>query len=160
MDMSVDWSNCIEDIWRLSALYLVAEGRNAALYKVPSMTANIAGLEPFLKKTEYFLTLWAVGKQECILSPECVVDNINPVNIDCFVDSTLVVLTGENRPDLALWIESLLKAYCFITSGTEVESIQLVNPYRGSVATLETIPIGILHKLYCYIFDLWSRKQG
>jgi len=160
VDMSVDWSNCIEDIWRLSALYLVAEGRNAALYKVPSMTANIAGLEPFLKKTEYFLTLWAVGKQECILSPECVVDNINPVNIDCFVDSTLVVLTGENRPDLALWIESLLKAYCFITSGTEVESVQLVNPYRGSVATLETIPIGILHKLYCYIFDLWSRKQG
>jgi len=157
---AVDWRECIEDIWRLSALYLVAEGRNAALYKVPSIVEHFAGLEPFLATTETFLTLWLTSKQECLINPECAIEGINPVHCDCFLDSSLVVLSGFNKADLSLWIESLLKAYCFITSGFTIESIQIVNPFRGTVCTFDKIPLTKLHNLYSYIFALWAKKNN
>ena len=159
VDKSVPWKDCILDIWRLSALYLVAEGRNAALYKVQEMETNLTTITPFLQTTEKFLNLYVSSKNECILNPECLMDNLNPIQSDCFLDNTLVVLTS-GRPDLAVWIESLLKAYCFISSGTHVDSIQLVNPYNGIVSSLQSIPIGILHKLYEYIFAIYLKKNA
>jgi AAA domain/UvrD-like helicase C-terminal domain len=160
VDINVPWKDCIIDIWRLSALYLVAEGRNAALYKVQEMVENLETIGPFLETTEKFLNLYTASKIECILNPECLMDDLNPIQTDCFLDNTLVTLTNEQRPDLAVWIETLLKAYCFISSGTRVDSIQLVNPYKGVVSSLQNIPTGILHKLYQYIFAMYLKKNG
>jgi hypothetical protein len=87
-------------------------------------------------------------------------EGLNPIQTDCILENTLVVLTNENKPDLAVWVESLLKAYCFISSGTNVDSIHLVNPYRGTVSSLQTLPIGILHKLYQHIFSIYLKKNG
>jgi hypothetical protein len=160
IDKSLPWNECILDIWRLSALYLVAEGRNAALYKVQEMEANLGTIKPFLQTTEAFLNIYASSKNECILNPECFMEGLNPIQTDCILENTLVVLTNENKPDLAVWVESLLKAYCFISSGTNVDSIHLVNPYRGTVSSLQTLPIGILHKLYQHIFSIYLKKNG
>jgi len=160
VDKSVHWKDCLIDIWRLSALYLVAEGRNAALYKVQEMASNVETLGEYLETTEKFLNLYTSSKEECILNPECVIDDISPIQTDCFLDTTLIVLTSEQKPDLAIWIESLLKAYFFTTYGCcVVDNIQLVNPYRGSVTSIQTIPIGILHKLYEHILSIYLKKQ-
>jgi hypothetical protein len=160
IDPAIDWKDCIEDIWRLSSLYLVAEGRKAALYKITSILENLSSLTAYLEKTESLVSMIMAGKTECILNPECILEKLNSIQCDALLDSSIVIVTGERKADLYMWIESLLKTYCFISSGTCADSLQLINPYRGTVTTLETIPISILHKLYSYIFQIWQSKNS
>lgn len=152
---SVTWNDCILDIWRLSQLYQVAEGRNAGLYRIQSVVDDLAKLTPYLEKVEHFIGLMLANKQQVLLNPECVFEELSAVNCDLFLDNSIVVFTGENKPDLELWIETFLKAYIFIQSGTTVESIQVVNPYRGIVYTVDTIPFNKIHTLYKHLMKIY-----
>jgi hypothetical protein len=156
----VSWKDCLIDIWRLSSLYQVAEGRNAGLYRINDMHQEIQNCLGCIESVERFLGFWLGGKQGLILNPECVYDELNAIGCDCILENSVVVFTGEGKPDLELWIESLLKAYCFMKSGTIVESIQLVNPFRGLVWHVEPLPIKEIDVLYKRLLSMWRVKQG
>ncbi len=159
-DKTVGWKDCLLDCWRLAALYQVAEGRNAVLLRVQEVGAQLQDCIPYLERMESVLPFWLAGKQNLLLNPECIYEDLSPIHCDCILDSTLCISTGDARPDLSTWTEALLKAYCFIQSGTAVESIQLMNPFRGSVYTLSPIPLAKIHTLYKRILSFWKKKQG
>jgi hypothetical protein len=155
----IPWQDCIIDIWRLSSLHQVAEGRNAALYKIQTISAQIEGIHSYLEKVDNFLQLWLASKQDILLNPECIIDELTPIGCDCIIDSSLIMFTGETRADLAIWTETFLKAFCFLKSGTSVESIQLVNPFRGTVYISTKIPFDKLEVLYNKLLAIWKNKQ-
>jgi hypothetical protein len=153
---ALSWNECILDIWRLSALYQVAEGRNGGLYRVHSNEDDLISIVPYLEKVECFLGLWLANKTQCVLNPECIFEELCPIGVDMILDNAIVVFTGDSKPDLELWIETFLKAYCFIQSGTSIECIHLVNPYSGIVYKIDTIPITSIHILYKRLLEFWA----
>ena len=56
----LSWKECLVDMWKMGAMSLVAEGRNAALYRAQLMSSKLADdeLQEYLECLELRLTEW------------------------------------------------------------------------------------------------------
>ena len=66
------WAECLVDMWKLGAMALVAEGRNAALYRAQEMSSKLAEdeLHEFLACLELRLSEWLSAQQVVGLSEQ------------------------------------------------------------------------------------------
>lgn len=63
-DTSIHWKECLVDMWKLGAMSLVAEGRNAALYRATAMEEKLASedLQEYLECLDMRLHEWFLEK--------------------------------------------------------------------------------------------------
>ena len=56
----LSWKECLVDMWKMGAMSLVAEGRNAALYRAQLMSSKLADdeLQEYLECLDIRLTEW------------------------------------------------------------------------------------------------------
>lgn len=110
LDPGVSWRDCLLDIWRLSCLEQVADGRNAGLFRVLSVQENLEECIPFLQALETGLLSWIredlEEATELRTHPEIVPEGLQPITTDCILGRRMIRLTGERRPDLAFWVET------------------------------------------------------
>jgi hypothetical protein len=68
-DSSLVWEECLEDIWRIGALSLVAEGRNVAMYRTSRMKEHLKDSEfiEFLQCVERYTSIW-MCEDPCVCS--------------------------------------------------------------------------------------------
>jgi len=157
----IGWRSCLTDMWRLSCLEQVAEGRNAGLFRVASIQHQIPECMPFLERLEGCLAQWIAGVKEVTLNPEIASDELLPVRADCFLGSRLLRFAGERRPDLYMWVESCLIAHLFMKENFEsIETLQIFHPFQGSVLSLTLPSLQVLEKLYKSLLGIWSKKSG
>jgi AAA domain/UvrD-like helicase C-terminal domain len=59
-DPEISWKECLVDMWKMGAMSLVAEGRNAALYRAQLMSSKLADdeLQEYLECLDLRLTEW------------------------------------------------------------------------------------------------------
>ena len=59
-DESLAWEECLEDVWRIGALLLVAEGRNVAMYRTSRMKEHLKDSEfiEFLQCVDRYTSIW------------------------------------------------------------------------------------------------------
>lgn len=62
----LSWKECLVDMWKLGAMFLVTEGRNAALYRAQGMSGRLAEdtLHEFLECLEHRLNEWIASSSE------------------------------------------------------------------------------------------------
>ena len=62
----MSWKECLVDMWKLGAMFLVTEGRNAALYRAQGMSSKLAedSLHEFLECLEKRLNEWFASSSE------------------------------------------------------------------------------------------------
>jgi hypothetical protein len=68
-NQSLVWEECLEDIWRIGALSLVAEGRNVAMYRTSRMKEHLKDSEfiEFLQCVERYTSIW-MCEDPCLCS--------------------------------------------------------------------------------------------
>ena len=68
-DESLAWEECLEDVWRIGALLLVAEGRNVAMYRTSRMKEHLKDSEfiEFLQCVERYTSIW-MCEDSCLCS--------------------------------------------------------------------------------------------
>ena len=68
-DESLAWEECLEDVWRIGALLLVAEGRNVAMYRTSRMKEHLKDSEfiEFLQCVERYTSIW-MCEDPCLCS--------------------------------------------------------------------------------------------
>lgn len=71
-DTEISWKECLVDMWKMGAMALVAEGRNAALYRSQSMSSKLMEdeLQEYLECLEVRLTEWLSTQQVVGLSEQ------------------------------------------------------------------------------------------
>jgi hypothetical protein len=148
----IGWRDCLLDIWRLACLDQVAEGRVAGLFRVGAMPDYLNDCVPFLERLE--TTLQDLVKHDIVrdisINPEVLPEGMTPVGADLVLDSTLVLLCGEQKPDMYAWTEAWLKAYLFVACGfcVPIQKIQMFHPYTGRIWSMSSIDLVRAKALY------------
>lgn len=160
----MSWKDCLVDIWTLSCLDQVSEGRNAGLFKISSIKHLLADCIPFFEMIERSILLFGQGvgvkQRERTLNPEIIPEGLSAVSVDCCIENTLLRICGERKPDIYLWLESCLIAYLFsVESQSVIDKIQILHPFYGVLWSLDVPDKAVLQKLYKVLFDIWTSKQ-
>jgi hypothetical protein len=71
-DKSVSWKECLVDMWKMGAMALVAEGRNAAMYRATLMSTKLGDdeLNEYLECLDLRLSEWLAKRQVIGLSEQ------------------------------------------------------------------------------------------
>lgn len=158
------WRDCLMDIWRLACLEQVADGRNAGLFRAAAMADNVESCVCFLERLEGVMRqiLEEDDGEEITVNPEVMPDGMLPVGGDILIGRRLLRISGEKRPDMYMWSESCLTAYCFVACGMcrPIESIQVFHPYHGIMWTHESVDLDRAKTLYMRLMGSWNKKNA
>ena len=133
------------DIWRISTLQLVSEGRNAPLYRVGRMKDNLADVEllNFLESLETYMETWIQTFDESQVGIEIESDYFQPESVDVFAQGTFWKIAGEEKER----ISSLRLLLLAVTAGfaqkqgIAVHSIGMLYPLEGRCVRVR-LPVG------------------
>ena len=157
IDKKVSWRSCLLDIWKVSCLEQVAEGRNAGLFRAGMMKDSLEECVPFLEAVEKSLISNFDISNEIILNPEFVNDGLAPVSGDFITGNNLVRICGEKKPDFYIWVESWLMAYLALEClGKHVINIQIIHPFHGLIWNYTNINLAKAKGLYEVLVKIWS----
>jgi hypothetical protein len=162
---TVKWRDCLLDIWRLACLEQVAEGRTACLFRVGTMTDKFEECIPFLESLEDMLKVLLQEQTEILepcFNPEICSEGLRPTSCDLLVGNSLIRISGERRPDMYMWVETLLMAYLFSSSSLSnpIERVEIVHPFYGLLWTYSFPDFLNAKELYETLLDIWKRKQN
>lgn len=134
---NLDLQNCdiLEDIWKLSALQLVAEGRNAPLYRAGQMKQHFEDEEllEYLSLLETTLLSWASSNSEATVGLEVMIDGAQPETVDIVSQGVFWRIAGNEKERY----NSLKLLLLAITAGSaqlegmQVHSIGMIYPLEG-----------------------------
>lgn len=135
-------ANCdlLEEIWKLSALHQVAEGRNAPLYRVAQMKEHFEDIEflEFLSLLETTMFDWASSSQSSDVGLEVIVEGTQPETIDIVSNGVFWRIAGaekERYNSMKLLQLGIAAGYAQI-EGSQVHSIGMIYPLEGRFITL------------------------
>ena len=145
VDMEMKSTDILEDIWRISTLQLVAEGRNAPLYRVGRMKSYLQDVElaEFLQSLETYMESWVQSFDESQVGIEIESDVVQPETVDIFTQGTFWRIAGEDKER----ISSLRLLLLAITAGfaqkhgLTVHSIGMLYPLEGRCVQVR-LPVG------------------
>jgi hypothetical protein len=135
----------LSHLWRISTLQQVAEGRNAPLYRVNTMSQylNDPELEEYLQTLEASLESWMVGADDWQVGLEVQSEWAQPETIDMAGGGVFWRLGGEEKER----ISSMKLLHLAITAGfaqkqgIPVHSIGMMYPLEGRCLTVR-LPTG------------------
>jgi hypothetical protein len=130
----------LPDLWRISTLQLVNEGRNAPLYRVNTMNSYLedGNLEEFLVTLETSLEQWMSQYDDWQIGLEIQSEWTQPETIDMVSAGVFWKLAGDEKERISS-VKLLLLA---ITAGfaqkqgTPVHSIGMIYPLEGRCITV------------------------
>jgi hypothetical protein len=137
--------NILEDIWKISTLQLVAEGRNAPLYRVGQLKSSFEDQEllEFLESLETYLDSWVTAQGEAQVGFEVQSDWFQSETIDIFSSGTFWRIAGEEKERISslrlLWL-AILAGFAQ-SEGIHVHSIGMIYPLEGRAVQVR-LPLG------------------
>ena len=137
---SIPWKDCLTDIWRLGALALCAEGRNAALYRVIDLSKNIESGETieFLEMLERTLCPWISSLEgELRFGIELVNTDIYTEQIDILQGQTIWRICLEEREDALRIFELAVRATLARQEEIPIQRIGWIVPMEGVIAHID-----------------------
>lgn len=137
--LSLPNNEILEDIWKLSTLPLVAEGRNGPLYRVAKMKEHFEDPEflEYLVLLEATLNKWP-SINDIDVGFEVIMDGVQPETIDIVSDGVFWRIAGDEKERYnSLKLLLLAMAAGFAQSqGVHVHSIGMIYPLEGRFVTL------------------------
>jgi len=132
-DPSLVWEECLEDIWRIGALSLVAEGRNVAMYRTSRMKEHLKDSEfiEFLQCVERYTSIW-MCEDPCLCS-SILLENENEISemVDLQTSNGFYSIGGLlfNSFDLL----RLAIASTFNSEGANIRKVGIFIPLDGKL---------------------------
>lgn len=144
-NLDIPNTECLLDIWRISTLQLVGEGRNAPLYRVHTMSSYFDDIElqEYLHTLETSLETWMDDIDDWQVGLEIQSDWAQPEAIDIVSKGVFWRIAGDEKERISS-VKLLLLA---ITAGfaqkqgLAVHSIGMIYPLEGRCLTVR-LPIG------------------
>jgi hypothetical protein len=139
-DLSLPNSQILEDLWKLSALQLVAEGRNAPLYRVGQFKDHFQDPEliEYLTLLEVTLGDWVSSTADNDVGLEVMIDGTQPETVDIVSQGVFWRIAGEEKErynSLKLLQLAITAGYAQL-QGISVHSIGMIYPLEGRFLTL------------------------
>lgn len=135
VDHSINWRDCLVDVWKIGALSLVAEGRNVAMYRSSRLKQFLEDKEfiEFLECVEKYTSIW-LSEQKCISTSLCI-ENENNIQdiIDIQMDQMLCNF-GGTRFDSADLLRLAIASSFF---DNDIQKVGIFIPLDGKVFTLK-----------------------
>ena len=147
----IHWKDCLIDLWKIGALGLVAEGRNAAMYRAQSMKRFLDNQEfqEFLESVERYTSIWFSEKN--LIGTSIFIESENGIqeSFDLKIENFKMPLSGSARNDLQTEKE------LYNIGGIRFDSSDLLRLAIGSSFLEESIEnIGIFIPLDGKLFTL------
>jgi hypothetical protein len=140
VDLSLDNCSILEDIWKLSALQLVAEGRNAPLYRAGLMKENLQEEEllEYLTLLETTMNSWITNSEDGEVGFEVLIDGAQPETVDIVSQGVFWRIAGDEKEKYnSLKLLQLAMTAGFANlQGIPVHSIGMIYPLEGRFLTL------------------------
>jgi hypothetical protein len=138
--LSLPNNEILEDIWKLSTLPLVAEGRNGPLYRVAKMKEQFEDPEflEYLVLLETTLNHWNSSMTGTDVGFEVMMEGIQPETIDIVSEGVFWRIAGDEKEKYnSLKLLLLAMAAGFAQNqGVHVHSIGMIYPLEGRFVTL------------------------
>jgi hypothetical protein len=135
VDHTVNWKDCLVDIWKIGALSLVAEGRNVAMYRSSRLKQFLEDKEfiEFLECVEKYTSIW-LSEQKCISTSLCI-ENENNIQdiIDIQMDQMLCNFGGL-RFDSADLLRLAIASSFF---DNDIQKVGIFIPLDGKLFSLK-----------------------
>ena len=139
-DRDLGWREVIVDLWRLGALSLCAEGRNAALFRVIEMSQHLLTpmMVEFLEMLENGLGPWLAERTgDAQFGVEILHRSIYMDQIDFLEGETLWKLCTEGSMDALHILELATRGSLARQEGIPVRAIGWILPLEGTVVQIE-----------------------
>ena len=127
------WTDCLVDMWKLGAMSLVAEGRNAALYRAQSMSSCLADdeLQEYLECLELRLTEWLSTQQVVGLSEQFAFKEYYEM-VDLHVEGNFMKIWDKMETQDLVYL-----AMVSWFAGLSTNSISVFVPLEGRIYTIQ-----------------------
>lgn len=143
--MDVPNQDILSDIWRISTLPMVAEGRNAPLYRIHSMSRYLEDteLEEYLHTLEASLEQWMEDSEEWQVGLEIQSEWVQPEPVDFACQGIFWKLAGDERERISSMklLQLAITAGLAQLQGIPVHSIGMLYPLEGRCLTVR-LPSG------------------
>jgi hypothetical protein len=144
-NLEIPNTDILTDIWRVSTLSLVGEGRNAPLYRVSSMSTYLEDMElgEYLHTLEASLEKWMHDTTDWLVGLEIQSEWTQPETIDLFAAGVFWKLAGEDKERISSMKLLLLAITAGFAQkqGIRVHSIGMLYPLEGRCITVR-LPMG------------------
>ena len=144
-DLDIMNSTILPHIWRISTLQLVAEGRNAPLYRVHSMSNYLEDTElvEYLTTLEASLEKWMETSEDWQVGLEIQSDWVQPETIDLVAGGVFWKISGEEKERISSvkLLHLAMTAGFAQKQGVAVHSIGMMYPLEGRCLTVR-LPSG------------------
>jgi hypothetical protein len=136
---------CLQDIWKISTLQMVAEGRNAPLYRVSKLKESFDDPEflEFLETVETYVDAWISSAAFCEVGLEVALDCAQPETVDIVSDGVFWRIASEEKErynSLRLLSLAIVAAYAQ-RQDIAVHSIGMIYPLEGRCIRFP-LPVG------------------
>ena len=136
VNLDLENRGILEDIWRISTLELVAEGRNAPLYRVSQMRKSFEDQEflDFVYTLETFIDIWIEKEKNDIqVGLEIESEWVQPETVDIFMKGTFWRIGGEEKERISSMklLALAITAGFAQQQGIEVDSVGILYPLDG-----------------------------
>ena len=131
-DADRSWKECLVDMWKLGAMSLVSEGRNAALYRAQLMSSKLAEdeLQEYLECLELRLTEWLSTQEVVGLSEQFAFEDYHEI-IDLHTEGTFWKITDKIETQDLVYL-----AMVAWFSGLSAKSVGVFIPLEGKFYTI------------------------
>ena len=154
-NMETQNNTILSDIWRVSTLQLVSEGRNAPLYRVNTMGAFLddVELEEYLQTLESSLKQWMLKQDnDWQVGVEIHSDWTQPETIDMVSSGVFWRLAGDDKERISSMklLHLAIVAGFAQKQGIHVHSIGMIYPLEGRCITVR-LPRGWSSSIDCIL---------
>lgn len=139
VDPNMHWRDCLVDIWKVGALSLVAEGRNAALYRSTSMFANLEDeeLHEYLYCLEEALSHWVSKYNPVGMSVQYTFEDQLQENVDLQTDTCFWKIGSTEKDTLNTQDLLYLAMVSWFADVNETTTIGVMMPLEGRTYILQ-----------------------
>jgi len=139
-NVALGWREVLVDLWRLGALSLCAEGRNAALYRVQEMSEYLLGLElaEFLEELEMSLAPWLTGRaMDTQFGLEVVMNDLYVDQLDLIENGVFWRICTEASMGALQILELAVRASLVRKEGIPLHGVGWILPLEGTIVQID-----------------------
>ena len=137
---TLSWQEVLPDLWRLGALGLCAEGRNAALYRVIEMSEflNQGEVSEFLESLEGAMAPWITRYTKDIqFGIELAAQNVFTDTLDLVAGGTFWKVCVDQKMDALSILELAVRGSLARGEGLAIQRVGWIQPLDGTIIHLE-----------------------
>ena len=142
VNAAVPWKECLVDIWKLGAMGLVTEGRNAALYRATTMSTKLADddLHAYLECLEMRLNEWLSTKVILGINQQIEYKDLYHETVDLHTEGTVWKLGSSAEKERLETQDILHLAMVGWFSEAALTSVGVFLPLEGVFYTVKLPP--------------------